>query len=199
MSTQFNTPEEDDLIKRASEGDRDAFGEIVKLYERLVYNTVKAKIGNEEDALDISQDIFIKVWRYIAKYRGDCRFSTWIYRISQNACLDFLRHAKYVATEPMPTYIDKDGDEVTLEPRDSSESGSPEHSAVRNETVRAVRSAIDRLTPEQREIVILRDIEGYSYESISEMLGIEIGTVKSRINRARLHLKELLSDHRQTF
>jgi len=193
---EYNTAEENELIARACEGDHAAFGEIVKIYERLIYSTVKARLGNEEDSLDVAQDIFIKIWRSIKNYRADCRFATWVYRITVNACLDFLRHTKFTATEPMPTYTDKDGDEITLEFADESINGSPEAAAERNETVRAVREAIERLSPDQKEVIILRDIEGYSYESISDMLGLEIGTVKSRINRARLHLKELLLDRR---
>ena len=192
MSIELNSPEEDVLIKRASEGDREAFGEIVKLYETLVYNTVKLKVGNAEDALDVSQEAFLKMWRYIGKYRGECRFATWVYRICVNASLDFLRHAGLTATEPMPTYTDKDGDEITLELPDESANASPENSAVRSDTVNTVRRAIARLSGEQREIIMLRDIDGYSYEEISEMLGLEIGTVKSRLNRARNNLKELL-------
>lgn len=194
LKTQYNTPEEEVLIRRASRGDSEAFGEIVRLFQRLVYNTVRSMVRNEEDVLDVSQEIFIKIWRSIGKYRGDCRFSTWVYRITKNACLDFLRHAKYTAAEPLPTFTDKYGDEACFELRDDSEEASPEHSAVRKETVMAVRTAIERLSPEQREVITLRDIEGYSYEAISDMLGLELGTVKSRINRARLHLKELLSD-----
>lgn len=196
MSTQYNTPEEDALIKLASSGDRQAFGEIVRLYERVVYNTVKSKVGNSEDALDVSQEIFIKLWKGIGKYRGDCRFSTWVWRISVNAALDFLRHARSTATDPMPTYTDKEGDEVTLELADESALASPERRALQSETVTAVRSAIERLSGEQREVIMLRDIEGYSYEEISDMLGLEIGTVKSRLNRARNHLKELLKELR---
>ena len=194
MSASYNTPEEDALIKRAADGDQEAFEAIFRTYERLIYNSVKARIGNENDSLDIAQDVFIKIWRYIATYRGDCRFSTWIYRICTNACLDFLRRDRVWAASALPSYIDKAGDEVTVEPCDNSTSSSPEAFAVQRETSNNVRSAIDRLSPEQREIILLRDIEGYGYEEISSMLNLGIGTVKSRISRARLHLKELLSD-----
>jgi len=194
LSAVTNPPEEELLIKRASDGDKNAFGEIVKLYERLVYSSVKSRLGNEEDALDVCQDIFVKLWKNIKKYRGDCSFSTWVYRVTANTCLDFLRHSTYAATERMPTYIDKDGDEVEAEFADESESASPELAAERNETVKLVRDAISRLPSDQREVVILRDIEGFSYEDIASMLGIEVGTVKSRLNRARLKLRELISD-----
>ena len=188
---KYNTSEENALIDAAKNGDHAAFGEIVKLYEKLVYNSVRLKVGDAE-AFDVSQEVFIKIWRSIGRYRGDCRFSTWVYKICQNACLDFLRRQRVSATEAMPTYTDKDGDEIELEFADESTLASPECMAEVRERVKIVRDAIARLSPEAREVVELRDIEGYSYEAISEMTGLEIGTVKSRLNRARRHLKQLL-------
>ena len=189
---KYNTPEENALIKAAQNGDQAAFGEIVRLFEKLVYNSVKLKVASADDALDLSQEIFIKIWRSIGRYRGDCRFTTWVYKICQNACLDFLRHQRASATEAMPTYTDKDGDEIELEFADESVGSSPEKMTEKREQIKLVRDAIAKLSPEAREVVELRDIEGYSYEVISEMTGLEVGTVKSRLNRARLRLKELL-------
>lgn len=194
--TQFNTPEEDALIKAASKGDKDAFGRIVSMYERLVYNTVKQKVGSAEDAFDLSQEVFIKLWRSIGRYRGDCRFSTWVYKVCINASLDFLRKAQTGAVEQLPVYTDKDGDELSFEPADDSVTSSPERSCEQNEAVRMVRDGISRLSPEQREVILLRDIEGYTYEEISEMLRLEIGTVKSRLNRARCNLRQIIEKTR---
>lgn len=191
---QFNTCEEERLIKAAQSGDSSAFGEIVKLYEKLVYNSVRLKVLSDEDALDVAQNVFIKIWRSIGSYRGDCRFSTWVYKICQNASLDFLRHQKFTETEAMPTYTDKDGDEIELEFADESVGTSPERMALRREKVMLVRDAMSKLSPDAREIIELRDMEGYSYEAIAEMKGLEVGTVKSRLNRARLQLKSLLSE-----
>ncbi len=194
LHSQFNTHEENLIISAAAKGDREAFGQLVRLYERLVLNTVRAKVDNETDALDVSQEVFIKVWRSLPNYRGDCRFSTWIYKISANACFDFLRKEARSQAEPLPTFTDKDGDEVTTELADDSIGSLPEEAYERSERIRAVRAAIASLSVEQREVVVLRDIEGRSYEEISEMLELEIGTVKSRLNRARGALKELLSE-----
>ncbi|MBQ2765733.1 MAG: sigma-70 family RNA polymerase sigma factor [Clostridia bacterium] len=190
---QYNTPEENALIAAAANGDSEAFGSIYTMYERLVYNTVRLKVGNPDDALDLSQEIFVKIWRSIGRYRGDCRFSTWIYKICINACLDFLRHTKLSLAEAMPTYTDRDGDEVEIEFADESTAASPELMSEKRETVRLVRDAIAKLSPDAREVVELRDIQGYSYEEIAEMTGLGIGTVKSRLNRARSHLRELLA------
>ncbi len=194
--TQFNTPDEDALIKAASKGDKDAFSRIVSMYERLVYNTVKSKVGSIDDAMDISQEVFIKLWRSIGRYRGDCRFSTWVYKVSINTCLDFLRKSQANDVLQMPVFTDKDGDELTFEPSDDSITASPERLYEQNEAVRMVRDGIARLSPEQREIILLRDIEGYTYDEISEMLQLEIGTVKSRLNRARSNLKLIIERSR---
>lgn len=195
-SQQFNTPEENAYIAAAQRGEREAFGSLLHMYERLVYNTVRMKVGNADDALDLSQEVFIKIWRSIGRYRGDCRFSTWVYKICINASLDFLRHAKVTATESMPTHIDSEGDEIEIEFADETAAASPERTLEKRETARAVRDAIARLSPEAREVVELRDIEGYTYEEIAEMTGLEIGTVKSRLNRARNQLRELLGAFR---
>lgn len=193
MREDFNTHEEEALIAACKEGDSAAFGELISKYERLVYATVSLKLGNSTDALDVSQEVFIKLWRYIGKYRGDCRFSTWVYRIAVNASLDFLRRAKSNPSDPLPVFTDGDGDETAVEIADEN-APSPEGHAEKNEQIAAVREAIAMLSSEQREIITLRDIEGYSYDEISEMLGLEIGTVKSRLNRARGNLREILID-----
>ena len=158
MSQKFNTPEEDRLIVAASAGDREAFGEIVSLYEKLVYNTIRLKVPGEQDAMDLSQEVFIKLWRSIGKYRGDCKFSTWIYKIAINASLDYLRKASHSATEALPTLTDDEGDEKQIEIADESAAASPERTLEKAETVRAVREAIARLNEEQREVILLRDL-----------------------------------------
>jgi len=188
---QFNTPEENALIAAAAAGGDTAFEKIVAMYEKLVYNTVRLKIPNSEDAMDLAQEIFIKLWRGMDKYRGDCKFSTWIYRISTNAALDFLRQNTHPETVPM--FFDDDGEEKPIEVADESAAASPERRMEQNETAAMVREAIARLSADQREIVLLRDIQGYTYEEISEMLGLGIGTVKSRLNRARASLREMLA------
>ena len=167
---------EEALILAAAGGDRNAFGELVRIYEKLVYNTIRVKVRSEEDALDISQEVFIKIWRALPNWRGECRFSTWIYKVSINCCYDHLRK--------VPGRIDI---------ADETVEASPEKSLDRNETITAVRAAIAKLSDEQREIVVLRDIDGHTYEEIAEMLDLEIGTVKSRLNRARANLREMLA------
>ena len=187
-----NNVSEEALIFAASGGDRNAFGELVRIYEKLVYNTIRAKVRSEEDALDISQEVFIKIWRALPNWRGECRFSTWIYKVSINCCYDHLRKLPGRATESL-WVTDDDGEEREIDIADETVDTSPEKSLERNETVDAVRAAIAKLSDDQRQIVILRDIDGHTYEEIAEMLDLEIGTVKSRLNRARANLRELLA------
>ena len=184
---------EAELIKAAAKGDQSAFSELVTAYERLVYNTAKSKVFSHEDAMDISQEVFIKIWRSLPNWRGECRFATWIYKVCVNASLDFLRRAPE-ETESLSGRPDEDGEERPLEIADESVSASPESSLEQNETTMAVRRAIAKLPDDQRQIVVLRDIDGYTYEEIAEMLSLGLGTVKSRINRARVRLKALLED-----
>ena len=185
--------DEAETIRKAADGDSQAFTALVKQYEKLVYNLAYQTAMNPDDAFDISQEVFIKAYRSLQSFRGDCKFSTWIYKIAINASLDYLRKASHSATEALPTLTDDEGDEKQIEIADESAAASPERTLEKAETVRAVREAIARLNEEQREVILLRDIEGYSYEEIAEMLTLEIGTVKSRINRARAHLREMLA------
>ena len=183
---------EEALILAAAGGDRNAFGELVRIYEKLVYNTIRVKVRSEEDALDISQEVFIKIWRALPNWRGECRFSTWIYKVSINCCYDHLRKVPGRKTESLWS-TDDDGEEREIDIADETVEASPEKSLDRNETITAVRAAIAKLSDEQREIVVLRDIDGHTYEEIAEMLDLEIGTVKSRLNRARANLREMLA------
>lgn len=186
-----NDESEASLVRAAAHGDQAAFSEIVRLYERLVYNTVKSKVLQSEDALDLSQEVFIKIWRSLPTWRGDCRLSTWIYKVALNTSFDFLRKTT-IDTDPLDHRSDED--DRPLEVADTSLDASPEERLEQSETTRAVRRAIAKLPDDQREVVMLRDIDGYSYEEIADMLSLGIGTVKSRLNRARKRLKEIIKE-----
>ena len=179
------------MISAASNGDGAAFGQIVTKYQALVYNTIKLKVHNSEDAMDLAQEVFIKLWKALPNWRGECRFSTWLYRICVNTSVDFLRRMPEIPPESLSGVPDEDGDRP-LEVADETISASPERLTEQHETTALVRSAIARLSDEQREVIILRDIEGYTYDEIADMLSLEIGTVKSRLNRARGILREAL-------
>nr|MBQ4319818.1 sigma-70 family RNA polymerase sigma factor [Clostridia bacterium] len=185
--------DEAETIRKAANGDSQAFTALVKQYEKLVYNLAYQTAMNPDDAFDISQEVFIKAYRSLQSFRGDCKFSTWIYRIAQNAAKDFMRSKSRRRTVSLTDYgNDEDGEAKTADIADDNISSKPEESAEANERREIVRQAIASLSEDHRRIILLRDIEGYSYEDISKMLGLEIGTVKSRLNRARMAIKEYL-------
>ena len=181
------------LVKQAARGDSYAFGELVKKYEKMVYNLAYQYSGNRDDAYDISQEVFIKAWRAISTFRGDCSFSGWLYRITKNAYLDYsMKNSKH--EHQSFGVSDEDGEEKELEIVSTDESACPEDAAEKNERASALHLAIASLGEEHREVIVLREFEGYSYEDIANMLSLELGTVKSRINRARKNIKIFLEE-----
>lgn len=181
-------PEDTLLAFKAADGDENAFETLVRKYERLVSTCVYSIAGNAEDVLDISQDVFLKVYKSIGTFKGDSEFSTWLYRIAKNTALDFVRRRKQNALS-----IDSSGDEGEgFDLPDESVNTSPEKKALQNERKRMLYDAINKLSDEHREIIILRDLNDYSYDDIANALGIESGTVKSRLFRAREALRKIL-------
>ena len=188
-----DSPELIALISRAAKGEEAAFSSLMERYEKLVFNLAYQYTQNREDAADVSQEVFLKLWRTLATFRGESSFSTWIFRITQNSALDLLRKRAGNATVSL-TMEDEDGDETGRERDlvDLTVEHDPAASVERSERAAAVREAIASLRADHREILILREMQGYSYTEIAEMLGLELGTVKSRINRARIQVKEFL-------
>lgn len=172
-------------VQRVLDGNADEYEKLVLEYQKNVYNLALRMTGNAEDAADMAQEAFIKAYNSLASYRGDSRFSVWLYRIVSNVCLDFLRARKRRQTVSL-SVVDDEGEETELEISD--ESASPEKLMERSMTRDAVRRGLQELTPEYRQILILRELQGMSYDEIAETLGLESGTVKSRIFRARKKL-----------
>ncbi len=181
---------ENALVRRASSGDTEAFSELVKKYQTYVYNIAYQTVGNREDADDITQETFLKAYRSLSTFRGSCRFSSWLYRICINAAHDCMRAANRCPLIVQTTWGDDDENEIELP--DTSSNSRPDEIIEREEVQQAVRAAIASLSDDHREILTLRDLNGYSYEEIADMLGLEFGTVKSRINRARASVKAYL-------
>ena len=190
--------EETRLIERVKSGDADAFEALVIENQKRVYNLAARITGSQYDALDISQEVFLKAWSGISGFRGESRFSAWLYRMTYNLCIDFLRRQARTRTLPLE-YRERDGVIYDLEIPDIR--NEPSAVAERRETGRLIESAIDRLPPNMREIIILREVTGMSYGEIAEILQLSDGTVKSRLARARQRLSEILmqngtfSDH----
>ena len=154
-------------------------------YEKNVYSIALRMTGNSEDAADMTQEAFIKAYNSIAAFRGDSKFSVWLYRIVSNVCLDFIRARNRRPTVSLSAE-DDDGEETQLDITDESQ--SPEVLLERGLTRDAVRRGLNTLPPDFRQILLLREIQGLSYEEIARALGLEAGTVKSRIFRARKRL-----------
>lgn len=176
------------IIKQVLGGDADAFEHIVKKYEKKVYNLALRYLKNRDDALDLSQEVFIQVYNNLAQFRGDSQFSTWIYRVTYNKCVDMLRKTQKLRRN----VVMSTDDENFFETRDRR--ASIEENYEGRETLVTVMKIIDTLPSEQRDVVILRYIKDLSYSQIADVLEIAEGTVKSRLNRARLKIKEQLKE-----
>ena len=179
--------EESALIERVLAGDAEAFEPLVLEHQTNVYRLALRLTGNEADAADAAQDAFLKAYTSLAAFRGESRFSVWLYRLTNNVCIDLLRRRRDAV--PLQTE-DDEGSETELPLPD--ERWDPEALAQRAEDVRAVRAAVAALPADCREILTLREIGGLSYEELAASLGLELGTVRSRLNRARKKLADEL-------
>ena len=179
------------IIREVQNGNVNAFEGIVREFEKNVYNIALRMSGSREDALDISQEAFIKAYHALPSFRGESRFSVWLYRIVSNTCLDFLRDRKRRAEVSLSVEGDEGETEQTQIP---DETLSPERLYERKLTREALRRGLMSLPEDQRKILLLREIEGLSYEEIGQVLSLESGTVKSRIFRARRKLCEFLAE-----
>ena len=191
-------PNEDaELVERVKSGDDDAFAEIVGRYEKLVFNAacrVLSSAGRSTDSADeIAEDAFVKAWRSIRFFRGDCSLSTWLYRIAVNTAKDSLRADARHQTVSLTSSDDDDGEHEWDVPVTSGDT-VPEDALERRETVIAVRRAIESLPEDMRRVIVMRDLNDMPYADIADILGIELGTVKSRLSRGRAALKKILED-----
>ena len=177
------------VIQKVQNGDVNAFEDLVAAYEQNVYNLALRMTGNPEDAEDMAQEAFLKAYNSLPSFRGDSKFSVWLYRIVSNVCLDFLRKKNKRGAISL-SVEDDDGEDTQLDLPDTSQ--SPEELLEKKLTREAVRRGLAALPPDARQILLLREIEGLSYEEIGEVLGLESGTVKSRIFRARKKLVAFL-------
>lgn len=180
------------LISMVKNGNMEAFEELIKNNEKIVYNICFRMLSNSEDAKDISQEVFIKIYKNIDKYNYKASFSTWIYKIAVNTCIDEIRKKKKEKEETVS--IDSEilyGDN-TISPQYISKEPSPEERVINKENNNDIINSINKLSEEHKNIIVLRDVLGLSYIEISEVLDITIGTVKSRIARSRKSLRDIL-------
>lgn len=173
------------LVKKAQSNDLSAFEELVRLFQNRIYSLCVRLAGNHADAQDLAQEAFIRAYRALGSFRNESDFGTWLHRITVNVWLNFRRKNSVQQTviyldEP---YTDGDGGEIRREVEAGD--GDPLQLLEQDEFRGLIRAALDSLSDEHRAVLVLREIEGYSYEEVSRMLGCSLGTVKSRLSRAR--------------
>ena len=184
--------EENRLIQRAARGDAEAFNVLLGAHERRMYAVALRMCGNAEDAQDCLQEAMLRVFRSIGGFKAQSSFSTWVYRITMNTCLDELRRRKSRPSASLDGLLD-----AGWSPVDEGE--SPEGHALRNESRRNLEACIQELPEDMRAALVLRDVHGYAYDEIADALGVNVGTVKSRISRAREKLREKISSRPELF
>lgn len=173
------------LIEEAKAGSFDAFAELIFLYEKKIYNYCLRMTNCREDAEDLTQEVFVRVYRNLKGFQGNSRLSTWIFRIAHNICIDHFRKSKFTMVSLNQTKNYEDQREMEL----PSEDPTPEQEALRKEQQEFLLKSIENLRPEYKTVIILRDIQHHSYEEIAEILDVPLGTVKSHISRARTALR----------
>ena len=189
--------DEQALIQRCKDGDTRAFDELVRQYEKRVFNCALRIAGNYNDAADVAQEAFIRAFNSIQTFRGDAIFTTWIYRIVTNVYLDERKKSKAHRQTSLDEYIELDENSVTRQIVDDGP--TPDQVVETKERTRVLQSAINSLPDYQRIILTLYSFQHRSYEEIADVLRLPIGTVKSRLNRARLALAEKLSGESELF
>lgn len=182
------------LIELCKKGDRNAFNELVLKYQSKVVNIAYGMLSVREDAEDAAQEVFIKIYKNISSFNENSAISTWIYRITVNTCNDILR--KRINKKTISIYSDND-DESDMAIPDSSH--TPEEAAEASEIHRTLLAAISGLKEEYRCVITLFDLEGMSYEEIAKIINVPVGTVKSRLSRARGQLRKSLEHMRELF
>lgn len=174
--------DQENIIARARRGDADAFEQLVVAYRDQVFRLALRMCGNEADADEVAQEAFLSAWKALPNFRGDSRFSTWLYQLTSHAAIDLMRRKKrQIAAEDITEVSAPDP------------APGPQQQAEQSETRQAVRDAMAQLSPEYRQIVVLRFLQELSYEEIGAVLKLPPGTVKSRLNRAKAQLKDILS------
>ena len=178
-----------ELVSRAKAGDQESFGLLVEEHQNKVYSLALRLVGDREEAADLAQEAFLKAWQGLKSFQGESSFSTWIYRLTTNVCIDYLRRQKRRQGVEAAVSLD-DENSGWAEPADWDQ--DPQKKLEQSERGRALARALEQLPEHQRRPLVLREISGLSYQEIAQALDLDLGTVKSRIARARLALRKIL-------
>ena len=198
MADESTKDEEHKIVKRAQEGDQDAFRELVERYQRKVYSICYGMLKNPEDSMDVSQEVFVKVFRYLEKFNFESSFYTWLYRITVNMCIDFIRKNAKLRSVEFDDGVSRDGEVAGEEHIMPSTLGmNPDKAYGRKELREKMLEALESIPEKHRTILILREVEGLSYEELADVLKISKGTVMSRLFHARKYFQDALEEYLQ--
>ena len=179
----------EELVKRAKKGDQDAFERLVLDNQNKVYSLCVRMTGSREEGADLAQEAFLKAWQGLKSFQGDSSFSTWVYRLAANVCIDHLRRQRRRQNIDSGASLD-DEDSGWTEPADWNQ--DPQRTLEVSERSRALARGLEKLPDHQRQVLVMRELSGLSYQEIGEKLDLDLGTVKSRLARARLALRKIL-------
>lgn len=196
VDEEFIGPPDDELVERAQMGDPEAFDQLVTRYRGKIYAMIYHLVQNDADAWDLAQDAFVKAWRALPKFQGKSAFYTWLYRISHNVVYDWLRKKANVVDkrEFDETFVgDPTAENAPTVPKSVD---APDEEAERHDLRLEIQAALEKLSPEQRETILLREVEGLKYDEIAERMDCSTGTVMSRLFYARKNLQEWLAHTR---
>jgi RNA polymerase sigma-70 factor (ECF subfamily) len=176
------------LIAECLQGRTAAFGELMRRYQDRLFNTLYRLLDNADDAQDVLQEAFLNAYQSLDSFKGDAQFFTWLYRIAMNTAMSHRRKRRVA----LSIEVGREEGNGYAEPVDASEFSQPGLALEKAEQERRVQEALNRMSPEHRAVLVLKDMEGQKYEMIAEILQVPVGTIRSRLHRARLELRELL-------
>lgn len=188
---------EQQIIIQAQQGDMQAFETLITTYEKKIYGICLRMMGNEPDAYDAAQEVCVKIWKQLGSFEGNAKFSTWIYRIATNQCLDHLRKRKQKDEISLFQTNSQTEDEWMIDVPSSEM--STEEQMDQKVLGEVIQQGLGELKPEYREMIVLRDVMGNSYDEMSRILDVSVGTVKSRLSRARSALKKILMQNKEPY
>ncbi|RKD28000.1 RNA polymerase sigma-70 factor, ECF subfamily [Caminicella sporogenes DSM 14501] len=185
------------LIEKSKKGDVESFEKLIEKYQVIAFNIAYRLIGNVEDAKDVTQEALIKVYKFLKNFKGESSFSTWLYKIVMNTCLDMIRKNNKIHTISLDKPIENKNGNYNFELSDNK--NVLDEKIEQDEKIKIIQRAIKKLPEKYRVVLVLRDLQDFSYSDISDIINCPVGTVKSRINRGRMQLKEILKEEMELF